>query len=132
MIWGRETAAVFFFFCKFSITVAISPFSAVSAGNSAIWNEYNSRLEAEVSPYLTGNTLRGITVAVYCENHTEHTDTVRTTTEPNRLMLFGETATIYCESHTNAEVHVYVKGVTADAAALHFALSPSDFWCSPP
>jgi hypothetical protein len=44
--------------------------------------------------------LFGETVAVYCENHTEHTDTVRTvrtsqethyvpTTEPNRLMLFG-------------------------------------------
>jgi hypothetical protein len=43
--------------------------------------------------------LFGETVAVYCENHTEHTDTVRTseeiryvsTTEPNWLMLFGET-----------------------------------------
>jgi hypothetical protein len=40
--------------------------------------------------------LFGETIAVYCENHTEHTDTVRTsqethyvsTTEPNRLMLF--------------------------------------------
>jgi hypothetical protein len=40
--------------------------------------------------------LFGETVAVYCENHTEHTDTVSTsqethyvsTTEPNRLMLF--------------------------------------------
>jgi hypothetical protein len=48
------------------------------------------------------------TVAVYCENHTEHTDTVRTSqetnyvsaTEPNRLMLFGETAAVYCENHT--------------------------------
>jgi hypothetical protein len=38
--------------------------------------------------------LFGETVAVYCENHTEHTDTVRTSqethyvsaTEPNRLM----------------------------------------------
>jgi hypothetical protein len=36
------------------------------------------------------------TVTVYCEKHTEHTDTVRTSqethyfsaTEPNRLMLF--------------------------------------------
>jgi hypothetical protein len=36
------------------------------------------------------------TAAVYCEKHTEHTDTVRTSqethyvsaTEPNRLMLF--------------------------------------------
>jgi hypothetical protein len=43
------------------------------------------------------------TVAVYCENHTEHTDTVRSSqqthyvsaTEPNRLMLFGETVAVY-------------------------------------
>jgi translation initiation factor IF-1 len=64
--------------------------------------------------------LFGETVAVYCENHTEHTDTlcgqnveywyvssVRTSqethcvsaTKPNRLMLFGETAAVYCENH---------------------------------
>jgi hypothetical protein len=38
----------------------------------------------------------------FFENHTEHTDTVRTSqethyvsaTEPNRLMLFGETVTV--------------------------------------
>jgi hypothetical protein len=43
-------------------------------------------------------------VAVYCENHTEHTDTVLTSqethyvsaTKPNRLMLFGETVAVYC------------------------------------
>jgi hypothetical protein len=43
------------------------------------------------------------TVADYCENHTEHTDTVRTSqethyvsaTETNRLMLFGETVAVY-------------------------------------
>jgi hypothetical protein len=48
------------------------------------------------------------TIAVYCENHTEHTDTVRTsqethyvsTTETNRLMLFGEIIAVYCENHT--------------------------------
>jgi hypothetical protein len=48
------------------------------------------------------------TVAVYCENHTEHTDTVRTSqethyvsaTKPNRLMLFRETIAVYCENHT--------------------------------
>jgi hypothetical protein len=47
-------------------------------------------------------------VAVYCENHTQHTDTVRTSqethyvsaTEPNRLMLFRETVAVYCENHT--------------------------------
>jgi translation initiation factor IF-1 len=58
--------------------------------------------------------LFGETVAVYCENHTEHTDTlcgqnaVRTSqdtrylsaTEPNRLMLFGETVAVYCENST--------------------------------
>jgi thioredoxin-related protein len=49
-----------------------------------------------------------VLVAVYCENHTEHTDTVRTSqethyvsaTEPNWLMLFRETAAVYCENHT--------------------------------
>jgi hypothetical protein len=48
------------------------------------------------------------TVAVYCENHTEHTDPARTSqethyvsaTKPNRLMLFGETVAVYCENHT--------------------------------
>jgi hypothetical protein len=63
------------------------------------------------------------TVAVYCENHTEHTDSlcgqnavyinsVRTsqethyvsTTKPNRLMLFRETVAVYCEPHTE---HIY-------------------------
>jgi predicted Zn-dependent protease with MMP-like domain len=47
------------------------------------------------------------TVAVYCENHTEHTDTVRTSqethcnsaTEPDRLMLYKETVAVYCEKH---------------------------------
>jgi thioredoxin-related protein len=48
------------------------------------------------------------TVAVYCENHIEHSDTVRTSQEthyvsakePNRLMLFSETVAVYCENHT--------------------------------
>jgi thioredoxin-related protein len=52
--------------------------------------------------------LFGERVAVYCENHTEHTDKVRTSQEthyisaakPNRLMLFGETVAVYCENHT--------------------------------
>jgi hypothetical protein len=79
----------------------------------------------ECSPYLTGNTLSLAyepnrlmqfrdTVAVYCENHTEHTDTLCgqnsvstsqethhvSATEPNRLMLFRETVAVYCENHT--------------------------------
>jgi hypothetical protein len=59
------------------------------------------------------------TVAVYCENRTEHTDTlcrrnavyinsVRTSqetqyisaTDPNRLTPFRETVAVYCENHT--------------------------------
>jgi translation initiation factor IF-1 len=63
--------------------------------------------------------LFGETVAVYCENHTEHTDTlcgknaiytnpVRTSqethyvsaTKPNRLILFGGRVAVYCENHT--------------------------------
>jgi translation initiation factor IF-1 len=59
------------------------------------------------------------TVAVYCENRTEHTDTlcgqnavyinsVRTSqethdvsaTKPNLLMLFRQTVAVYCENHT--------------------------------
>jgi hypothetical protein len=47
--------------------------------------------------------LFGETVAVYCENHTEHTDTVHTSqethyvsaTETNRLILFEETVAVY-------------------------------------
>jgi translation initiation factor IF-1 len=60
--------------------------------------------------------------AVYCENHTEHTNTLCgqnaefcniyksssyltgthyvSATEPNRLMLFRETVAVYCENHT--------------------------------
>jgi hypothetical protein len=65
--------------------------------------------------------LFGETVAVCCENHTEHTDTlcgqnaefqyvnsVRTSqetqsvsaTKPSRLMLFRERVAVYCENHT--------------------------------
>jgi hypothetical protein len=48
------------------------------------------------------------TVAVYCENHTEHTDTVRTSqethyvslTENNLLMMFMETVADCCKKHT--------------------------------
>jgi hypothetical protein len=45
------------------------------------------------------------TIAVYLENHTEHTDTVRTSQERHyvsatELMLFAETVAVYCENHT--------------------------------
>jgi hypothetical protein len=61
--------------------------------------------------------LFGETVAVYCENHTKHTDTVRTSqethcvsaTETNRLMLFGETVAVCCENHMeHTQIH-YVR-----------------------
>jgi hypothetical protein len=56
--------------------------------------------------------LFGQGVTVYCENDTEHTDTVRASqethyfsaAEPNWLMLFGETVAVYCENHTE---HTY-------------------------
>jgi hypothetical protein len=35
--WGRETIPAFFFW-KFSITAAMSPFSVLSTGNSDIYN----------------------------------------------------------------------------------------------
>jgi translation initiation factor IF-1 len=47
------------------------------------------------------------TVAVYCENHTEHTDTVPhrkhfkyPLQSPTGLMLFRKTVAVYCENHT--------------------------------
>jgi hypothetical protein len=53
--------------------------------------------------------LCGETVAVFCENRKEHTDTlwaVRTSqetnhgsaTEPSRLMLYGETVAVCCDN----------------------------------
>jgi hypothetical protein len=62
--------------------------------------------------------LFGETVAVYCENHTEHTDTVRTSqethfvsaTEPNRLMLFGKTVAVYCEPYEKHKYSPYLTG----------------------
>jgi hypothetical protein len=82
--------------------------------------------------------LFGETVAVYCQNHTEHTDTVRTSqethyvsaTEPNRLMLFEEAVAVYCENRTehtdtlcsqNAEFW-YVKADEGGTCNIHWAL----------
>jgi hypothetical protein len=64
--------------------------------------------------------LFGETVALYCENHTEHTDTVHTSqetyyvsgTEPNQLMLFGETVAVYCENHMEYTDSSYLTGNT--------------------
>jgi hydroxyacyl-ACP dehydratase HTD2-like protein with hotdog domain len=71
------------------------------------------------------------TVAVYCENYMEHTNTLCgqktqsvphvSATKPNRLMLFRETVAVYCENHTehtnalygqNAEFWYVVVGST--------------------
>jgi hypothetical protein len=63
--------------------------------------------------------LFGESVTVYCENHTEHIDTVRTSqethyvsvTEPNRL-LFRETVAVYCENHMEHRYSPYLTGNT--------------------
>jgi hypothetical protein len=58
--------------------------------------------------------LFGETVAVYCENRTERSDTlcrhnvefvpyrkhITSLIKARRLMLFGETVAVYCENHT--------------------------------
>jgi hypothetical protein len=60
-------------------------------------------------------------IAVYCENHTELTDTVRTlqethyvsSTQTSRLMLFRETVAVYCENHTeHTNKSSYLTGIT--------------------
>jgi hypothetical protein len=74
--------------------------------------------------------LLGETVAVYCENHTEHTDTVRTSqethyvsaTEPNRLMLLGKTVAVYCENHT--EHKSYSPYLTVNTFRLSYRAQP--------
>jgi hypothetical protein len=69
------------------------------------------------------------TAAVYCENRTEHTDTVLTshethyasTTETNRLMLFEETVAVYCENHTE---HRYSPYLTGNTLRHHYRAQP--------
>jgi hypothetical protein len=64
------------------------------------------------------------TVAVYCENRTEHTDTVRTsqethyisTTKPNRLMLLTETVDIIVKTIRNT----YSSYLTGNTLHLHY------------
>jgi hypothetical protein len=71
--------------------------------------------------------LCGETVAVCCENRTEHTDTlwaVRTsrethhisTTEPNRLMLCGEIVAVCCENRTE---HIYTPRAVRTSQETH-------------
>jgi hypothetical protein len=72
--------------------------------------------------------LCGETVAVCCENRTEHTDTlcaVRTSqethnvsaTEPNRLMLCGETVAVCCENRAEHTDTVRASQETHDISA---------------
>jgi hypothetical protein len=45
------------------------------------------------------------TVAVYCENHTEHTDTVRTSQETHYLLAAKPNwliVAVYCENNTES------------------------------
>jgi hypothetical protein len=75
------------------------------------------------SPYLTGNTLRlryrdqpvklfGETVDVYCDYHTEHTDTVRTSqethyvsaTETNQLSYLGKQSLFIVRTIRNTQI----------------------------
>jgi hypothetical protein len=84
--------------------------------------------------------LCGETVAVCCENLTEHTDTLwaaRTsqethhvsTTEPNRLMLCGETVAVCCENlteHTDTLWAARTSQETLEVTLMMEALSSSE------
>jgi thioredoxin-related protein len=78
----------------------------------------NSDHTSQETRYVSGTKtnllmLYGETVATYCENHTEYTDTVHTSqkaryvsgTKASLLMLYGETVATYCENHTEHREH---------------------------
>jgi hypothetical protein len=94
-------------------------------GKHAVW-ALQSSTEAHYSATETNRLmLFGETVAVHCENHTEHTDTIRTSqeihyvsgTEANRLMLFRETVAVHCENHTEHTDTVRPSQETHDISA---------------
>jgi hypothetical protein len=69
--------------------------------------------------------LCGETVAVCCENRTEHTDTLWavctsqqthhvSATEPNRLMLCGETVAVCCDNCTERTIIGEICNIKAD------------------
>jgi hypothetical protein len=72
------------------------------------------------------------TVAVYCENHTEHRDIYTqfvphrkryvSATKPNRLMLFRETVAVYCENRTeHTDTRIYkLSSYLRGEACIHF------------
>jgi hypothetical protein len=80
--------------------------------------------------------LCGETVAVYCENRTEHTDTlwaVRTSqethhvsaTEPNRLMLCGEQSLFAVTTVRNTQIHrVDSPYLTGNTSCLRYRAQP--------
>jgi hypothetical protein len=73
---------------------------------NAVWRHSRTSQETHYVSATESSRLMlfGETVAVYCENHTEHTDTDRTSQETHYVsateMLFGETVAVYCENHT--------------------------------
>jgi hypothetical protein len=105
------------------------PVNAV-CGNSRclLWEPYATH---RYMPYLTGNTLRAryrgqpVNVslrkpAVYCENHTEHTDIVYTSqethyisaTDPNRLLCWGQQSLFVWKLYGTQKYSSYFTGNT--------------------
>jgi hypothetical protein len=84
--------------------------------------------------------LFGETVAVYCENRTEHTntlcgyfspyltgDTSRLRYRANRLMLCEKTVAVYCENrteHTNTLCWYFCPYLTGDTLRLRYRAQP--------
>jgi hypothetical protein len=80
--------------------------------------------------------LCGETVAVWCENRTEHTDTlwaVRTSqethhvsvTEPNQLMLCGKQSLFAVRTVRNTQIHcVGSLYLTGNTSSLHYRAQP--------
>jgi hypothetical protein len=83
-------------------------YTAVSVGY--IFGSYLEGNTSLLHQKLQPNRLMTLreTVAIWCENRTEDTDSIRTSqethyvfsTKTNRLMLFGETVAVYCENRT--------------------------------
>jgi hypothetical protein len=79
--------------------------------------------------------LCGETVAVCCENRTEHTDTPRgqcvphrkhhvSATEPNRLMLCGETVTVCCENRMEHTDTLWEVRTSQETSRLGYRAQP--------
>jgi hypothetical protein len=79
--------------------------------------------------------LCGETVAVYCENRMEHTDTLRavrtsqvtrhvSATESNRLMLCGETVAVCCENRMEHTVTLWAVRTSQETSRLRYRAQP--------